>query len=72
MPLTPLQKELAQVLAKNRSKENHLAGGAALHFRPNSIRYSDDLAYFNDSEKKVDEVFLLDSETMKVLALNSR
>jgi len=60
MPLTPFQSELAKLLAVNRTFDSYLAGGAAIHFEPNSIRYSQDLDYFHDSEKRVAEAFAAD------------
>lgn len=60
MPLTKFQSKLAKLLATNRSEDSHLAGGAALHFQPNSIRYSQDLDYFHDSEMRVLQAFKLD------------
>jgi predicted nucleotidyltransferase component of viral defense system len=65
MPLSSLQKEIVQTLAKNRSEESHLAGGSALHFSPNSIRYSNDLDYFHDSENAVAEAFEKDRKTLE-------
>lgn len=38
MPLTALQLEIARLLAENRTEDSHLAGGTALHARPDSIR----------------------------------
>lgn len=64
MPLTEFQKKLAQLLAKNRSPESHLAGGAALHFQPNSLRYSNDLDYFHDSIERVASAFAADQEDL--------
>ena len=60
MPLTPFQSELAKLLSVNRTFDSYLAGGAAIHFEPNSIRYSQDLDYFHDSEKRVAEAFAAD------------
>jgi hypothetical protein len=57
MPLTDFQAELASLLAKNRSPESYLAGGAAIHIDPNSLRYSNDLDYFNDTVERVTEAF---------------
>jgi hypothetical protein len=37
-------------LAANVTDERHLAGGAAMRFAPTSIRYSDDLDFFRDSD----------------------
>lgn len=65
MPLTNFQKKIAKLLSIHRSEESHLAGGAALHIHPNSIRYSQDLDYFHDSEKAVAEAFQRDEKLLK-------
>ena len=65
MPLTDFQKNIAQLLASNRSPDSYLAGGAALHIKPNSIRYSNDLDYFNDSEERVAKAFEQDRGLLK-------
>ncbi len=65
MPLTKFQRTIAALLAKNRSPESHLAGGAALHLAPNSKRYSNDLDYFHDSAERVGEAFAKDDSTLK-------
>ncbi|MEM6730477.1 MAG: hypothetical protein AAF658_02910 [Myxococcota bacterium] len=57
MPLTEFQAELARILAAQRSPDSYLAGGAALHFEPNGIRYSNDLDYFHDSVERVASAF---------------
>lgn len=49
MPLTPFQSKVVILLSKNRTEDSHLAGGAALHFKPDSLRFSVDLDYFHDS-----------------------
>ena len=64
MPLTEFQKNLAQFLAKNRTPDSHLAGGAALHFEPNSIRFSNDLDYFHDSVERVATAFAADYDDL--------
>lgn len=43
VPLTEFQRELLAELAKARTDERYLAGGAALHLAPNSTRFSDAL-----------------------------
>ncbi|MDE2291960.1 MAG: hypothetical protein KGL53_07745 [Elusimicrobia bacterium] len=60
MPLTPFQLRVARLLAKNRSEDSHLAGGAALHLKPNTKRASNDLDYFHDSEERVAGAFAAD------------
>lgn len=57
MPLTPFQLELGRLLAKNRSEDSYLAGGAALLSAPNTRRYSQDLDYFHDSAARVAAAF---------------
>jgi hypothetical protein len=48
MPLTPFQWKVAHLLAKNRSPESHIAGGAVLNREEGSVRFSDDLDIFHD------------------------
>jgi hypothetical protein len=57
MPLTDFQKVLVRLLSVNRAPDSYLAGGAALHFEPNSLRYSKDLDFFHDSEQRVARAF---------------
>ncbi len=60
MPLTPYQRELLALLSSSRTDERYLAGGAAMHFAPNSARFSDDLDFFHDSEERVARSFAAD------------
>jgi hypothetical protein len=74
MPLTTFQAKLAKLLAKNRTPDSYLAGGAALHLAPYSKRFSNDLDYFHDSEERVDSAFaddiaLLENEHYEVKIL---
>lgn len=64
MPLTDFQSELARLLAGNRSPDSYLAGGAALHFEPNSKRTSNDLDYFHDSVERVATAFTADRDLL--------
>lgn len=65
MPLTGFQKKIALLLSVNRTSDSHLAGGAALHFEPNTLRYSNDLDYFHDSVERVASAFALDEQLLK-------
>jgi len=65
MPLTELQRRLLAVLAPTRRSGGYLAGGAALHFSPNSLRYSHDLDFFHDSARRVAEAFAADRELLE-------
>lgn len=64
MPLTRFQQQILALLARNRSPDSYLAGGAALHFQPNSLRYSNDLDYFHDSEERVTSAYGADRELL--------
>ena len=48
MPLTPYQREVAQLLAKHRNPESHVAGGAVINRGEVGVRISDDLDIFHD------------------------
>ena len=65
MPLTEFQRRLLAVLAAAPTDERYLAGGAAMHFAPNSTRYSDDLDFFHDSEAQVASAFTADRSRLE-------
>jgi hypothetical protein len=48
MPLTPLQKEVLTILARNRSEESHFAGGIVLNTAEDSARFSHDFDIFHE------------------------
>jgi len=65
VPLTDFQAALARLLAENRTFDSYLAGGAAILIEPSSERYSNDLDYFHDSERRVAEAFTADRELLE-------
>lgn len=65
MPLTAFQRDIAGLLAANRSPESHLAGAAALHLSSSSPRASDDLDYFHDEAGLVAKAFAADSRLLE-------
>lgn len=65
VPLTELQREILALVAKDRSPDSYLAGGAALHFAPNTLRYSHDLDFFHDSAKRVAIAFETDAALLR-------
>ncbi len=65
MPLTDLQQTILALLAQTRAPDSYLAGGAALHFTPNSVRYSNDLDFFHDSPQRVASAFSDDAELLE-------
>lgn len=60
MPLTDLQRALLSILGSRRTPDSYLAGGAAIHFRPQSLRYSNDLDFFHDSVERVASAYAQD------------
>jgi len=65
MPLTEFQRALLALLARNRSPDSYLAGGAAVHFAPSSVRYSNDLDFFHDSAARVASAFAEDTALLE-------
>jgi len=65
VPLTDYQATLARLLAKNRTFDSYLAGGAAILIEPNTTRFSRDLDYFHDSEIRVAEAFAADRSSLE-------
>jgi hypothetical protein len=64
VPLTPFQADLGRLLAKNRTEDSYLAGGAAILASPNTQRYSQDLDYFHDNMARVATAFQADLATL--------
>ncbi|MGH7582317.1 MAG: nucleotidyl transferase AbiEii/AbiGii toxin family protein [Gemmatimonadales bacterium] len=64
MPLTDFQRALLAVLAAAPTDDRYLAGGTAMHFAPNTARYSDDLDFFHDSEERVASAFAADRDRL--------
>lgn len=69
MPLTKFQREILALVAESRSPDSYLAGGAALHFSPESLRYSNDLDFFHDSTERVATAFAADSRLLEIAGI---
>ena len=67
VPLTAFQRAVLADLAATPNDDRYLAGGAAMHFAPNSTRYSDDLDFFHDSEERVASAFAADRTRLESL-----
>lgn len=65
MPLNEFQSIVARLLASNRTPDSYLAGGSALHLEPNSLRLSNDLDFFHDSEVRVATAFQGDEALLR-------
>lgn len=65
MPLTPFQKEVLAVLARNRSEESHFAGGVVLNAADHSARYSNDFDIFHELAGEVTHASNRDVATLR-------
>lgn len=65
VPLTDHQRSILALLADGRTPDSYLAGGAALHFSPKSIRFSNDLDFFHDSTERVASAFAEDKSRLE-------
>lgn len=64
MPLTPLQRDILGTVGSARTPDSYLAGGAAIHFTPQSTRFSGDLDFFNDSVERVATAYAADRDAL--------
>lgn len=65
VPLTDLQRAILSLIGASRTPDSYVAGGTALHFTPESTRYSHDLDLFHDAEERVAEAFEADRSTLE-------
>jgi hypothetical protein len=65
MPLTPFQRGVAQILAKHRNPESHVAGGAVINRGEDGLRISDDLDIFHDIAASVAISAETDAQTLR-------
>jgi hypothetical protein len=64
MPLSPLQSRVAGLLRTNRTARSHLAGGALVNRSAESLRFTEDLDYFQDTGELVESAAKADAETL--------
>lgn len=65
VPLTEFQRAILSLIGPARTPDSYVAGGTALHFTPESTRYSHDLDLFHDAEERVAEAFEADRSTLE-------
>jgi hypothetical protein len=68
MPLSLFQKQVFALLKANRNPDSYIAGGTAIHQSEQSLRFSQDIDLFHDSDEAVISSFKKDK---KVLTENS-
>ena len=57
MPITAFQKKVLKLIKANRSPDSYVAGGTAIQRAPDSLRFSDDIDFFHDTDKAVTDAF---------------
>ena len=65
MPLTPFQKEILAVLARNRSEESHFAGGIVLNAAADSARFSHAFDIFHELAQEVTRASNQDVQSLR-------
>lgn len=65
MPLTPLQKDVLKVLARNRNEESHFAGGIILNAPDDSPRFSHDFDIFQEVAPEVTRASEMDVASLR-------
>ena len=53
MPLTPFQSQVLLLLKAHRNPNSYVAGGIAIHRSPTSLRHSNDIDFFHDTDEAV-------------------
>ena len=69
MPLTAFQREVARILASNRSPCSHVAGGAVINRGDATLRFSDDLDIFHDSLEALEASVAADESSLESAGL---
>lgn len=64
MPLADFQRQVLALVARHRTPDSYLAGGAALHLDARSARCSDDLDFFHDSIERVATAYREDVQAL--------
>jgi hypothetical protein len=65
VPITTFQKHVFQILKSTRNPESYVAGGTAINRSPDSMRYSNDIDFFHDTEESVSKSFELDRKALE-------
>jgi hypothetical protein len=65
MPLTDFQREVLQVIVKNRSESSHFAGGLVLNATIDSPRFSKDFDFFHDAIEALAEASERDTAALR-------
>jgi hypothetical protein len=64
MPITAFQQRVLTLLKSNRSPDSYVAGGTAIQRNSESLRYSEDIDIFHDTDKAVTDAFQSDRATL--------
>jgi hypothetical protein len=65
MPITKFQQQVLRRLSDNRNPESYVAGGAAINRQSDSLRYSQDIDLFHDTDIAVVNAFDSDRSVLR-------
>jgi hypothetical protein len=64
MPLSLFQKRIFAFLKANRNPDSYVAGGTAINLTEDSLRYSQDIDLFHDSDEAVTASYKMDKKVL--------
>jgi hypothetical protein len=70
MPITDFQRDIFKLLKSGRSPDSYVAGGTAIHRDAQSLRYSNDIDFFHDSDEAVTLAYDHDTKALKKAGYN--
>jgi len=65
MPVTEFQKKVLGLLRAHRNPNSYVAGGIAIHRSESSLRFSNDIDFFHDTDIAVGEAATADTDVLK-------
>ncbi len=65
MPITEFQRRVLALLKSHRNPNSYIAGGIAIHRADSSIRYSNDIDFFHDTDEAVGSAVTADTDVLK-------
>lgn len=64
MPISPFQKQVLLLLKSSRNPESYVAGGTAIQRAADSLRYSNDIDFFHDTDESLVQAYSQDRQTL--------
>jgi hypothetical protein len=64
VPISKFQKNVLALLKSNRSPDSYIAGGTAIQRDPDSLRFSNDIDFFHETDQAVTDSFQQDRSAL--------